>query len=160
MSSLEIAELTNKEHKHVLRDIDNMLIWLDIHSAQIWTEFIDGSGKRNRMALLDKELTLVLISWYNVKLRQAIIRRWQQLEVQGSAPMSLEEMTLMVVQWQQNRIKELEVTVIHKQKQMMWAKGGHTKEKNRLKKVIDETEQKAKFYENLAEERKRLFWWS
>ena len=36
MSSLEIAQLTGKDHKHVLRDIRKMLDELEIDAAQFW----------------------------------------------------------------------------------------------------------------------------
>jgi hypothetical protein len=53
---------------------------LEINSADFSAEYKDSSGKTNRMYRLDKELTLTLVSGYNVKLRQAIIRKWQELE--------------------------------------------------------------------------------
>ena len=73
--------------------------------------------------------------------------------------MSLEEMTIMVVQWQQAKIKELEWDVSHKQKQLYWAKWGHTKAKNKLKAELTEVKKKAEFYEKQTEEYKRVFWW-
>jgi phage antirepressor YoqD-like protein len=42
---------------------------------------------------LDKEHTLTLISGYNVKLRQRIIQRWQELEAQPSGSFDLATMT-------------------------------------------------------------------
>lgn len=80
MSSREIAQLTGKEHKHVKRDIDVMCIQLN-------RPFLDRSEYEHRGNLytqynLDKELTLCLVSGYNVQLRMAIIKRWQELENQ------------------------------------------------------------------------------
>lgn len=82
MSSREIAELTGKDHKHVLRDIRNMLD--EIQSAQIWSDYKDDRGRSQPMLLLNKEESLCLVAGYNVKLRMAIIKRWQELEAKQS----------------------------------------------------------------------------
>ncbi|WP_315274157.1 Rha family transcriptional regulator [Haemophilus paraphrohaemolyticus] len=82
MSSREIAELCEKEHRSVLRDIDNMLSELEIQSAQFCADYIDSRGRSYRCFNLPKDLTLTLIAGYNVKLRKRIIDRWQELEAQ------------------------------------------------------------------------------
>ncbi|HAF3913915.1 TPA: hypothetical protein G8A89_004815 [Salmonella enterica] len=84
MSSREIAELTGKEHKNVLADIRKMLS--EIQSAEKSADYKDGKGRTYQMLLLDKEETLILISGYSIKMRAAIIRRWQELESQVSKP--------------------------------------------------------------------------
>ena len=82
MSSCEIAELTGKEHKNVLADIRKMLS--EIQSAEKSADYKDSKGRTYQMLLLDKEETLILISGYSIKMRAAIIRRWQELESQVS----------------------------------------------------------------------------
>lgn len=82
MSSREIAELCEKRHGHVLRDIENMLNQLEETSIQIWVDLPDAYGRPQKAALLPKDLTLTLIAGYNVKLRKRIIDRWQELEEQ------------------------------------------------------------------------------
>lgn len=84
MSSREIAELTGKEHKNVLADIRKMLS--EIQSAEKSADYKDSKGRTYQMLLLDKEETLILISGYSIKMRAAIIRRWQELESQVSKP--------------------------------------------------------------------------
>ncbi|QWT71876.1 DNA-binding protein [Salmonella phage T102] len=84
MSSREIAELTGKEHKNVLADIRKMLS--EIQSAEKSADYKDSKGRTYKMLLLDKEETLILISGYSIKMRAAIIRRWQELESQASKP--------------------------------------------------------------------------
>ena len=81
MSSLEIAERTGKEHKHVLRDIRTMIDQLgspNLDSKQY--QVVIGNNNMTYEILLDKELTLVLATGYNVPLRLKIIKRWQELE--------------------------------------------------------------------------------
>ena len=80
MSSLEIAELTGKQHKHVLTDIRNMLNSLNIESAVFTAQYKDSIGRSLPMFNLPKEETLCLVSGYNVQMRMAIIKRWQELE--------------------------------------------------------------------------------
>lgn len=83
MSSREIAELCEKEHRHVARDIEVMFEQLEIDSkgyAQIWTH--PQNGQSYREFLLPKDLTLTLVAGYNVRLRKRIIDRWLELEAQ------------------------------------------------------------------------------
>lgn len=88
MSSREIADLTGKQHKHVLADIRKMLF--EIHSAEMSAEYKDSTGRTLPMLLLDKEETLILVSGYSIELRAKIIRRWMELEsVTSSIPQSL-----------------------------------------------------------------------
>ena len=80
MSSLEIAELTGKQHKHVLTDIRNMLNSLNIDSAVFTAQYKDSTGRSLVMFNLPKRETLILVSWYSVTMRARIIDRWQELE--------------------------------------------------------------------------------
>ncbi|MEZ7718910.1 Rha family transcriptional regulator [Haemophilus paraphrohaemolyticus] len=98
MSSREIAELCEKEHRSVLRDIDNMLSELEIQSAQFCADYIDSRGRSYRCFNLPKDLTLTIIAGYNVKLRKRIIDRWQELENQQKpTALSRKDLALMVI---------------------------------------------------------------
>ena len=80
MSSREIAELTNKELSHVHRDIRFMIESLkDDPVLDDVKEEKDARGYTVAFHL-NKDLTLTLVAGYNVKLRLAIIKRWQELE--------------------------------------------------------------------------------
>lgn len=85
MSSREIAELTGKRHDHVLRDTENMLSELGQTSPQFWGELPDSYGRPQKVALLPKDLTITLVAGYNVVVRHAIVKRWQELEA-GQTP--------------------------------------------------------------------------
>lgn len=82
MSSRDIAELTGKRHDNVLADIRKMLA--EIQSPEKLGDYKDSRGRTYQMLLLDKEETLILVSGYSIKMRAAIIRRWQELEAQAS----------------------------------------------------------------------------
>ena len=80
MSSIEIAELTGKQHKHVLTDIRNMLNSLNIESAVFAADYKDSKGRTYQCYNLPKRETLILVSGYSVAMRSRIIDRWQELE--------------------------------------------------------------------------------
>ena len=98
MSSREIAELCEKRHDHVIRDIRRMLEYLEpkkdepkfggisdeAPAVQGFKEsvYLDAYGREKPEYLLNFELTMTLISGYNVVLRNRIIKRWQELELQ------------------------------------------------------------------------------
>lgn len=81
MSSLEIAKLTGKDHGSIiLRDIRKMLISLGItETANLQSQY-KGERRMEVCYNLPKDLTLTLVSGYNVQMRYAIIKRWEQLE--------------------------------------------------------------------------------
>ncbi|EEU7555226.1 phage regulatory protein/antirepressor Ant [Salmonella enterica] len=94
MSSREIADLTGKRHDNVMRDIRNMLSDLGAPLKTEETEEINNLGMsvKQKYYLLNKEECLCLISGYSIKLRMAIIKRWQELESQKSfIPQTLPE---------------------------------------------------------------------
>lgn len=91
MTSREIAELTGKAHKHVLTDIRTMLDQLGMASDDFSANLPDGYGRPQAAFSLPKDLTMTLVSGYNVVMRHRIVTRWQALEVapQLAAPQVL-----------------------------------------------------------------------
>ena len=98
MSSLEIAELTGKQHKHVIRDIRNMLNQLEIQSDQFWADYKDSKGRTYQCYNLPKRETLILVSGYSVAMRARIIDRWQELEAKGKPDLSTDVGKLLLIQ--------------------------------------------------------------
>lgn len=82
MSSLEIAELTKKEHRNVTVDIEKMLNELELSTAEFSAVYKAGNGQEYKCYNLPKRETLILVSGYNIELRSRIIDRWQELEQQ------------------------------------------------------------------------------
>lgn len=87
MSSLEIAELTGKQHSNVMRDIRALL---DQGVNQINFELVDYTdkkGEKRSMYNLTKKGSLILASGYNAVLREKIIDRWEAIETGQATPM-------------------------------------------------------------------------
>ena len=80
MSSLEIAELTGKEHRNVMSDIRKMLEELKIDAAKFSATYKTGRNNTYECFNLPKDETITLISGYSAVLRMAIIKRWSELE--------------------------------------------------------------------------------
>lgn len=80
MSSREIAEFSKKEHGHVKRDIENMLAQLGEDTSNFGCTYRDAIGRRQIEYVLNKDMTLTLVSGYSAPMRFAIIKRWQELE--------------------------------------------------------------------------------
>lgn len=80
MSSLEIAEVTGKEHKNVLRDIRNLLEQGVNELNFELVDYKDKKGEIRPMYSLTKKGCLILASGYDALLREKIIDRWEELE--------------------------------------------------------------------------------
>lgn len=97
MSSREIAELTGKQHAHVMRDIRAMIDRLSADPNLDWRceaeTYPDEQGKSREMYRMDKDTTLTLVSGYDAVLRFRIIKRWQELESAPSGTFDLAAMT-------------------------------------------------------------------
>lgn len=97
MSSLEIAEITGKNHGHVLRDITKMLNELELTGQSksgsatfAEAQYRDAQGKPRPLTILDKELTFTLLSRYSFKLSNMIVKRWLELEGSGFERVSVQ----------------------------------------------------------------------
>jgi hypothetical protein len=100
MSTKEISQLTFKKNKNVLRDAKNMIDQLKKDGSDLsheqYQEVTDERGYTSEI-ILDKELTMTLITGYSVVLRNKVIKRWQELEG-NSKPMSRLELAKLQVQ--------------------------------------------------------------
>jgi len=94
VTSIEIAELTGKQHGHVLRDIEIIIKQLtdeldseleatpnlDYVENQGFTKEVDATTGNTRHYNLTKVACDLVVSGYSVKYRLAIIKRWHELE--------------------------------------------------------------------------------
>jgi len=115
MSSLEIAELTGKQHQHVLADIRKMLIELDLEGVVKPTALKLPSGQTATVFNLDEELSLTLVSGYNLKMRHAIIKRWKELEDAKPELTDMQMISQMALRIDAGRKAQAALTLISEQ---------------------------------------------
>lgn len=118
MSSLEIAELTHKNHFDVMRDVrvslgqlaglseeeikaDANLLYLTNQGVII--EY-DDFTKNTKCYKLPRRICDLVISGYAVKYRMIIIDRWHELE--GKKELTLEQLTLQAITKLSEKVKE------------------------------------------------------
>ena len=90
MSSREIAELTGKQHKNVLRDVNVMLESLEKAGSDLSqaVRYTDERGRTSEVRL-DRVLTETLLTGYSIPLRHRVVTRLQELEKVSRHSMSL-----------------------------------------------------------------------
>ena len=94
MSSRVIADLTEKRHDHVKRDVENMLGQLGLDIPKFGGIYFDAQNRQQTEYLLDKELTMTLVTGYNIVLRNRVIKRWKELENRELSKMEILQMAL------------------------------------------------------------------
>ncbi len=113
MSSSEIADLTRKLHKNVIRDIREMLDELKKDGSDVShvREDLDSRGYTSNL-YLDRELTELLLTGYSVPLRLKVIRRLNELEAQNrklvALPSYAEALRLYADQIEQTEVLRVE----------------------------------------------------
>ena len=95
ISSLESAELTGKQHAHVMRDI-RALLEQGVSQSNFGLSSYkqpqpNGGYKDVACYNLTKKGSLILASGYDAKLREKIIDRWEDLETGKSQPLYMQE---------------------------------------------------------------------
>ena len=90
MSSREIAQLCEKQHGHVCRDIEQLnqtyaQLGLSKIGQGYYTHPSTGS-QQHREFLLTKEQSIDLVTGYRTDIRIRINRRWAELEAQNNSP--------------------------------------------------------------------------
>lgn len=112
MSSLEIAEITGKNHAHIMRDIRKLLTQGVSQSNFGLVEYTDKKGEQRPCYELTKKGCLILASGYDAVLREKIINRWEELETKErnggfTVPQTFAE-ALMLAAKQQLALEEKE----------------------------------------------------
>ena len=110
MTSIEIAEVTGKNHAHIMRDIRNLLSQGVNESNFGLVEYTDKKGERRPCYELTKKGCLILASGYDALLREKIINRWEELETKertgGFVVPQTFSQALMLAAKQQEQIEE------------------------------------------------------
>ena len=88
MTSLEIAELTGKQHKNLMRDIRNMEpAWVKVQGLKFELssrtyQLPNGGTKEVPCYVLTKTECLYIATKFNDEARAKLVLRWQELELQ------------------------------------------------------------------------------
>lgn len=82
ISSLEIAEITGKQHKNIIRDIETQLTKVLGEEALLKFEqsYTNSNNREFKCYNLPKIEALIVVSGYDAKLRASIIYRLDELE--------------------------------------------------------------------------------
>ena len=81
IDSRDIATLTHKKHKNVLKDIREMLEKIGSNlSPSFESTYTDAYGREKPCYKLPHRELLILLTGYSVELRAAVIDRWAYLE--------------------------------------------------------------------------------
>ncbi|HEN3396999.1 TPA: phage antirepressor KilAC domain-containing protein [Yersinia enterocolitica] len=91
MSSREIAEVTDKRHPDVKRDIEVMFEQLQGDASKFARIYSDSMNRKQTEYVLDREHTECLVTGYNAILRMKVIKRMHELEELVRIPQTLPE---------------------------------------------------------------------
>ena len=109
MTSLEIAEITGKLHKHIMEAIRKMEVaWEKINGSRFrLVEYTDQKGEKRPCYQLTKTECLYIATKFNDEARAKLVLRWEELEKkeQYQVPQSFAE-ALMLAAKQQQQIEE------------------------------------------------------
>jgi len=85
MSSREIADLCEKQHDNVMRDIRKMIQDIGQDALKFEGIYLDSYGREKPCFNLPKDLTVTLITGYRADLRYKVVKRLEQLESQAQS---------------------------------------------------------------------------
>lgn len=91
MTSREIAELTDKRHPDVKRDIEVMMDQLSEDVSKFAHIYLDSMNRRQVQYVLGRDHTECLITGYNALLRMKVIKRLHELEDSSRVQLTLPE---------------------------------------------------------------------
>lgn len=134
MTSIQIAELSDRNHKDVMRSIREMeSAWEKVNGRSFaLVEYKDAKGEMRPMYELTKTECLYIATKFNDEARAKLVLRWEELEKQSQfkVPTSFKEALLLAVEQQE---------VIEEQQKQLALKDT----------VISEYEPKANYYDTI-----------
>ena len=116
MTSLQIAEVTGKNHSDVMRAIRNMEeAWEKVSQCKFaLAEYTDQQGKQRPCYSLNKRECLYIATKFNDEARAKLILRWEELEKQHQQKFSIPQTyadALMLAANQAKQIEEQQKTI-------------------------------------------------
>lgn len=99
ISSLDIAEITGKNHKDVMKAIRNMEpAWIKIGERNFaLTEYVDNLKHKHPCYLLTKTECLYIATKFNDEARAKLVLRWYELEQQEQERQQQSQLQMMQV---------------------------------------------------------------
>lgn len=90
MTSLEIAEVTGRNHKDVLRSIREMEeAWIKVNGRKFsLVEYKDAKGEMRPCYSLSKTECLYIATKFNDEARAKLVLRWEELETKQLSPIA------------------------------------------------------------------------
>jgi len=111
MTLKEITDLLEIEHKKAMKTVERMVESREFGEVElIATSYFNNMGAEIKLNTyrLSKRQSIAVAGRLNVDLQMRVIDRWLELEEKAIKPLTLEEMTIQVIQGQQTKILELE----------------------------------------------------
>ena len=122
MTSLEIAEITGKLHKHIMEAIRKMEVaWEKINGSRFrLVEYTDQKGEKRPCYQLTKTECLYIATKFNDEARAKLVLRWEELEKeeQYQVPQSFAE-ALMLAAKQQEKIEQQQLALESKNEEIV-----------------------------------------
>jgi len=113
MGSREIAELTGKQHQHVKRDVEQVLLALSLDVSSFGRIYKDSMNREQTEYLLPHHELTVLLTGYSIPLRSKVLKRWEELELQNPFKIPtnfVEALKLAVTQAEENEKLKLQIS--------------------------------------------------
>src|SRR5690625_3327880 len=111
MTSLDIAEVTGKEHKNVMRDVRNEIKELGEEEGLLifeLTERVDSHNRRQPVFSFGKEGAMQLALKYDAKTRRSVIKYVDQLENKPVSQLDILQGAVNQLVQQENRLVAVE----------------------------------------------------
>lgn len=122
MTSLEIAEVTGRNHKDVMRSIREMEeAWVKVNGRKFaLVEYKDAKGEMRPCYQLTKTECLYIATKFNDEARAKLVLRWEELErkEQYQVPQSFAE-ALMLAAKQQEKIEQQQLALKSKNEEII-----------------------------------------
>ena len=122
MTSLEIAEVTGRNHKDVMRSIREMEeAWVKVNGRKFaLVEYKDAKGEMRPCYSLNKTECLYIATKFNDEARAKLVLRWEELErkEQYQVPQSFAE-ALMLAAKQQEKIEQQQLALKSKNEEII-----------------------------------------
>lgn len=122
MTSLEIAEVTGRNHKDVMRSIREMEeAWVKVNGRKFaLVEYKDAKGEMRPCYSLNKTECLYIATKFNDEARAKLVLRWEELEKkeQYQVPQSFAE-ALMLAAKQQEKIEQQQLALESKNEEII-----------------------------------------